>query len=106
MQIVTLQKVKVQAGVTYSSRDNYLTQLANGIEAEIFAYLGADTKAEVTASVPTELSGQADAILENAVLVCIVPRMRDAMCDIWKGGTLARMLFPYRVPSISGGETA
>lgn len=101
MQIVTLQQVKDQSGITFSSRDAYLTQLANGIEAEIFGYLRADTKAAVIATAPTELGDQAEAILENAVLVCIVPRMKDGMADIWKGGVLARMLQPYRLPGIA-----
>src|SRR6185503_12182849 len=77
MDIVTLQQVKDQCGETTAARDAYLTQVAEGIETEIFAYLRASTKEAITATCPPELAAQADAILEHAVLRWINPRIKD-----------------------------
>lgn len=107
MQIVTLQQVKDQLGVTFTATDAVLTLLANGIEAEIFAYLNAATKEQVLEAAPARLgSAMAEAALVNAVLVNLAPRRRDSAFDIWKGGRLARMLFPFRIPGIGVGSTS
>lgn len=104
MDIVTLQQVKDQCGETTSARDAYLTQVAEGIETEIFAYLRASTKEAITATCPPELSAQADAILEHAVLRWINPRIKDSSCDIFKDGKLRNALLPYRLPAVAASD--
>lgn len=107
MQIITLQEAKDQLGVTFAALDTRITQLVDGIEAEIFAYLNCATVDIAIAQAPATLGpAMAEASLKNAVLVNLGPRQQDAAWDIWKGGRLARQLFPFRVPQMGTGSTS
>ena len=102
MQIVTLDQVKDQLNITFSARDNALTDLANRTENELLQYIGVTDLEELYAAVG-ETSALATSALESAVLLAVHMRNQDPAADIWKGGTLVRLLLPYRVPTFSPG---
>lgn len=103
MQIITLTEAKTQLGVTFTDTDAAITLLVDGLEAEVLTYIGVPTLAAALENVPDEMSAMCEAVLRNAVLVNLAPRRQDSSFDIWKGGGLTRMLFPFKVPAISTG---
>jgi hypothetical protein len=104
MQIITLEQAKVQLNVSFSARDTAITQLANGLEAEILSHIGVPTKAAALALTPEPMQDLLESVLESAVLLCLTPRDQDNTFNIWDPKfPLSRMLQPFRVPSISPG---
>lgn len=98
MQIVTLQQVKDQLNITHSARDNALTDMANRAEYELLQFMGYASWAEFQVVHGTE--AVYSATVESAVLLAVSMRNLDAAADVWKGGTLARLLMPYRPPAM------
>lgn len=98
MQIVTLQQVKDQLNITHSARDNALTDMANRAEYELLQYMGSLSWAAFQELHGTEAIYSAP--VESAVLLAVALRNLDASADIWKGGTIARLLMPYRPPAM------
>lgn len=102
MQIVTLQQVKDQLNISFSARDNALTDLTNRVENELLQYIGVADMDALYALIG-ETSDLASAALESATLLAVHLRNQDPAADIWKGGVLVRLLMPYRVPGIGTG---
>ncbi len=98
MQIVTLDQVKGQLNITFSSRDTALTDLANRVEYEVLQYMGFASFVAFETAHGTEAIYSAT--VESAVLLAVHMRNQDPAADIWKGGVLARLLAPYRAPAI------
>lgn len=109
MQIVTLQQVKDQLNITFTTRDTALTDLTNRVENELLQYIGVADVAGLlevltgTESPSDEMQALVLSALESATLLAVHMRNQDPAADIWKGGILNRLLTPYRVPSISPG---
>lgn len=103
MEFVTLDQVKGQLNITFSARDTALTDLTNRVESELLQYMGFASFAAFQEAHGTELLYTAT--VESAILLAVHMRNQDPAADIWKGGILARLLLPYRVPAI-GQDTA
>lgn len=106
MQIVNLTDVKDALNVSFSAQDNKLTKLIEQAEGEILQYCGVASVGDITEIHGTD--SVALSALETAVTYAVAMRWGDMgpTANIWGGGVLARLLFPYRVPAISGGTTA
>lgn len=98
MQIVTLQQVKDQLNITHSARDNALTDMTNRVELELLQYMGFLSWAAFQTLHGTE--AVYSATVESAVLLAVAKRNDSAEADVWQGGTLARLLMPYRAPAM------
>jgi hypothetical protein len=106
MQIVTLSDVKAALNVSFTAQDAKLTQLIEQAEGEVLQYIGAASVDDVVATHGTDSVGLA--ALETAVTYAVAMRWGDMgpTANIWGGGVLARLLMPYRIPSIGTGATA
>lgn len=97
MKVITLENLKALSNVSFSASDTKLTLVANGVEAAVEKYLGRDLD-DLT---PAEASA-----IEFDLTAAAAMKWTDNGLDIWKGGMLARALFPLRVPAIGVGTTA
>jgi hypothetical protein len=103
--LLTLAAVKAQLNISHSSQDTKLTGIINRAEGAVLDYIGQSRSAtlqELTAALGADK-------LSTATDVCMIATelwWGDAGRDIWKGGTLARLLFPCRVPAIGIGATS
>jgi hypothetical protein len=103
MQILTLSQLKVLLGVTDTAEDAKLEDMGTRAENELLQYCNlADMDAFYAAFGEMD---QARAALEQAVVFAVYRRLQDLGADIWAGGTLGRLLMPYRVPAFSSGTT-
>lgn len=103
MQIVTLDQVKGQLNITFSSRDAAITDIINRTENELLQYIGVADLDALYAAVG-ETSVLVSSALESAVIIGCHMRNQDPGADIWKGGVITRLLFPYRVPAIAAAS--
>lgn len=104
MQIVTLAQAKVQLEITFSARDAAVTQLVDGVENELLAYIGVPTKDAALALVAEDMAEVLEGVLENAVLASLAPKSKDSAFNILTPA-IRRMLSPFVVPAVSSGST-
>jgi hypothetical protein len=104
MQLVTLAEAKLQLEITFSSRDTAVTQMVDGVEAELLAYIGVPTKAAALALGPEEMATVLEGTLKTAVLCSLSPRSKDSSYNILTPA-VRRMLSMFVVPAVSAGST-